>query len=176
MCFKCGESFKSKPKFSPNNSSSSKPVFKPHVCYWPKEKLEVTRCTAGNCEYSAAVCSLHEQISNANPKLIDWLNRVGVQHNMFTIGLSLVKSNKVVSNPKKKQNVKRPKVDDSKIDYNSSDQELMEYLKVKLGYEAEDQGRVKVGPVSAIPEGRGMFVFSVFKGKTRDLQCFHESA
>ena len=79
MCFKRGESFKFKPKFNPNNSSSfphqsSRPGSKPHVCYWPKEKLEVRKCTAGNCEYSAAVCNLHEQISNASPKLIDWLN------------------------------------------------------------------------------------------------------
>ena len=112
-------------------------------------KCTVLRSTGNNgkknfCFYGAALCPFHQSRQNTNPKLLDWLKKKKVKHELFTIKQPNILNKKPKDPPSKSCNHQEM----------LSDPEVMELLRKEMS-----ESEFENGDVADIPEGENMFCF-----------------
>ena len=127
-------------------------------------KCTVLRSTSNTgkknfCFYGAALCPHHQARPNTNPKLIEWLKKKRIKHELFTI-----------KQPGLISKVKKCNCKDHKDML--SDPEVTELLKAEMS-----KSDFESGEVAEIPEGENMFQFLILQGKpgTEPIQVFCDS-
>ena len=115
------------------------------------------------CFYGAALCPSHQSKPNTNSKLLDWLKKKRVKHELFAIKQASLGAKSKPSN-------KSSKAKDSQEML--SDKEVMEMLRKQMS-----ESDFEDGEVEDIPEGENMFMFLLLQGKpgTEPIQVFCDS-
>ena len=131
----------------------------------------ITKCTAWRskdstgrklfCYYGAALCKDHQNLSNTNPKLLEWLKENKIKHEMFTMEKPIV------------SNKKQPVAKNSDVcEDHLTDERVMDMLRDKM-----DSSDFESGHVQDLPAGQNMFMFFLLQGKsgTEPIQVFGDS-
>ena len=126
-------------------------------------KCTVLRSTSNSgkknfCFYGAALCPHHQSRPNTNSKLIDWLKKKRIKHELFTI-----KQPSLVSKSKNKCKDHQDML---------TDPEVTELIKNEMS-----RSEFENGEVAEIPPGENMFTFLMLQGKpgTEPMQVFCDS-
>ena len=111
------------------------------------------------CYHGAALCKDHQNLSNTNKKLLDWLKERKVRHDLFLVEKPIVTKKSKSQNP---------------VGCNEalSDQKVMNLLREKM-----DNSDFEQGEVQDIPKGESLFMFFLLQGKagTEPIQVFGDS-
>ena len=112
------------------------------------------------CYHGAALCKDHQNLSNTNPKLLDWLKERRVKHELFLIEKPFIS---------KKSQTKTCN-DDCKETL--SDKKVMDMLRKEMSTSDFEHGEVQ-----DIPKGESLFMFFMLQGKkgTEPIQVFGDS-